>query len=235
MVSPKANKQQQKQAWMLGMFDSTAEKVARPDTEEFDFTASVAELPRASTAKPMKSIFGSDNDFDGLFPKRRLVGVHDAGPAMLARPQSDSKSLQRELEEAEQKIIDDERRDQKIQEASRAAKAIGDEILRKQREEREARERAQAALKKQRKDDKEARNREYAARIEELTQMPKRTSEQQVELTRLKTILAFGDDDDDDSSGGGRRRTKRIKKRGRRSYKIKKSRKNGRNRRSGRK
>jgi hypothetical protein len=237
MVSPKANKQQQKQAWMLGMFDSTAEKVARPDTEEFDFTASVAELPRASTAKPMKSIFGSDNDFDGLFPKRRLVGVHDAGPAMLARPQSDSKSLQRELEEAEQKIIDDERRDQKIQEASRAAKAIGDEILRKKREETKAREQAQSALKQQKRDAKEARNREYATRIAELEQMPKRTSEQQLELTRLKTRLAFGDDDDDDddSSGGGRRRTKRIKKRGRRSYKIKKSRKNMRYRRSGRK
>jgi hypothetical protein len=235
MVSPKAKKQQQKQAWMLGMFDSAAEKVARPDTEEFDFNASVAELPRASTAKPMKSIFGSDNDFSGLFPKRKLVAVHDAGPAMLARPQSDAGLLQRELEEAEQRIIEEDQKNAKIEKASRAAKAIGDEILRKQREEREARERAQAALKKQRKDDKEARNREYAARIEELTQMPKRTSEQQVELTRLKTILAFGDDDDDDSSGGGRRRTKRIKKRGRRSYKIKKSRKNGRNRRSGRK
>jgi hypothetical protein len=156
---------------------------------------------------------------------------------MLARPQSDSKSLQRELEEAEQKIIDDERRDQKIQEASRAAKAIGDEILRKKREETKAREQAQSALKQQKRDAKEARNREYATRIAELEQMPKRTSEQQLELTRLKTRLAFGDDDDDDddSSGGGRRRTKRIKKRGRRSYKIKKSRKNMRYRRSGRK
>ena len=239
MVSPKAKKQQQNQAWMLGMFDSTAEQVARPDTEEFDFTASVADLPRASTAKPMKSIFGSDNDFDGLFPKRRLVGVHDAGPAMFARPQSDSKSLQRELEEAEQKIIDDEKRDEKIQEASRALKAKGDEKLREQREEREARERAQAALKKQKKDAKEVRTREYAARIAELEKIQQRTSDQQAELARLKTRLAYGDDDDDDddddSSGGGRRRTKRIKKRGRRSYKIKKSRKNGRNRRSGRK
>ena len=42
MVSPKAKKQQQKQAWMLGMFDSAAEKVARPDTEEFDFNASAS-------------------------------------------------------------------------------------------------------------------------------------------------------------------------------------------------
>lgn len=237
MVSPKAKKQQQKQAWMLGMFDSAAEQVARPDTEEFDFNASVAELPRASTAKPMKSIFGSDNDFSGLFPKRKLVAVHDAGPAMLARPQSDAGLLQRELEKAEQKIIDDERRDQKIQEASRAAKAKGDEILRKKREETKAREQAQSALKQQKRDAKEARNREYATRIAELEQMPKRTSEQQLELTRLKTRLAFGDDDDDDddSSGGGRRRTKRIKKRGRRSYKIKKSRKNMRYRRSGRK
>ena len=239
MLSPKAKKQEQKQAWMLGMFDSTAEQVARPDTEVFDFNASVTDLPRASTAKPMKSIFGSDNDFDGLFPKRRLVGVHDAGPAMFARPQSDSKSLQRELEEAEQKIIDDEKRDEKIQEASRALKAKGDEKLREQREEREARERAQAALKKQKKDAKEVRTREYAARIAELEKIQQRTSDQQAELARLKTRLAYGDDDDDDddddSSGGGRRRTKRIKKRGRRSYKIKKSRKNGRNRRSGRK
>lgn len=237
MVSPKDKKQQQKQAWMLGMFDSAAEKVARPDTEEFDFNASVADLPRASTAKPMKSIFGSDNDFSGLFPKRKLVAVHDAGPAMLARPQSDSKSLQRELEEAEQRIIEEDQKNAKIEKASRAAKAIGDEILRKKREETKAREQAQSALKQQKRDAKEARNREYATRIAELEQMPKRTSEQQLELTRLKTRLAFGDDDDDDddSSGGGRRRTKRIKKRGRRSYKIKKSRKNMRYRRSGRK
>ena len=237
MLSPKAKKQEQRQAWMLGMFDSTAEQVARPDTEDFDFTASVADLPRASTAKPMKNIFGSDNDFSSLFAKPRLVGVHDAGPAMLARSKSDSKSLQRELEEAEQRIIDDEIKDQKIREASRALKAKGDEKLRKQREEREARERAQAALKKQRRDAKEAKTREDAARKAELEQIQQRTSDQQAELTRLKTRLAFGDDDDDDddSSGGGRRRTRRIKKRGRRSYKIKKSRKNGRNRRSGRK
>lgn len=237
MLSPKAKKQEQRQAWMRGMFDSTAEKVERPDTEDFDFTASVADLPRASTAKPMKNIFGSDNDFSSLFAKPRLVGVHDAGPAMLARSKSDSKSLQRELEEAEQKIIDDEKRDKKIQENSNAGKAKGDEILRKRREETKARERAQAALKKQKKDAKEARTREYAARIAELEQIKQRTSDQRAELIRLKTRLAFGDDDDDDddSSGGGRRRTRRIKKRGRRSYKIKKSRKNGRNRRSGRK
>lgn len=233
MVSPKAKKQQQKQAWMRGMFDSTAEQVARPDTEEFDFNASVAELPRASAAKPMKSIFGSDNDFSGLFPKRKLVAVHDAGPAMLARPQSDAGLLQRELEEAEQKIIDDEIKDKKIQEASRAAKEKGVGIIREQREKREAREQAQAALKQQKRDAKEARNREDAARKAELEQIPKRTSEQQMELNRLK--LSLEDDDDDDSSGGGRRRTKRIKKRGRRSYKIKKSRKNMRYRRSGRK
>jgi hypothetical protein len=235
MVSPKAKKQQQKQAWLRGMFDSTAEVVARPDTENFDFTASVSELPRTSAANPKKSLFGSDDDFGELFPKPRLVGVQDAGPAMFARPQTDRGLLQRELEEAEQRIIDDEIKDQKIREASRALKAKGDETLRKQREEREARERAQAALKKQRRDAKEARTREDATRKAELEQMPKRTSEQQAELTRLKTRLAYGDDDDDDSSGGGRRRTKRIKKRGRQSYKIKKSRKNGRNRRSERK
>jgi len=236
-LSPKAKKQQQKQAWLRGMFDSTAEVVARPDTENFDFTASVAELPRASTAKPVKNLFGSDDDFGGLFPKPRLVGVHDAGPAMFARPETDRGLLQHELEEAEQRIIDEDRKNEEIQKASRALRAKGDEKLRKQREEREARERAQAALKQQRRNAKEARTREDTARKAELEQMPKRTSAQQAELTRLKTRLAYGDDDDDDddSSGGGRRRTKRIKKRGRRSYKIKKSRKNGRNRRSGRK
>lgn len=236
-LSPKAKKQQQKQAWLRGMFDSTAEVVARPDTEDFDFTASVAELPRASTAKPVKNLFGSDDDFGGLFPKPRLVGVHDAGPAMFARPETDRGLLQHELEEAEQRIIDEDRKNEEIKKASRIAKAKGDEILHKQREEREAREQAQAALKQQRRNAKEARTREDTARKAELEQMPKRTSEQQAELTRLKTRLAYGDDDDDDddSSGGGRRRTKRIKKRGRRSYKIKKSRKNRRNRRSGRK
>ena len=237
MVSPKAKKQQQKQAWLRGMFDSTAEVVARPDTENFDFTASVSELPRTSAANPKKSLFGSDDDFGGLFPKPRLVGVQDAGPAMFARPQTDRGLLQHELEEAEQRIIDDEIKDQKIREASRALKAKGDEKLHKQREEREAREQAQAALKQQRRNAKEARTREDTARKAELEQIQKRTLDQQAELTRLKTRLAYGDDDDDDddSSGGGRRRTKRIKKRGRRSYKIKKSRKNGRNRRSGRK
>jgi len=156
---------------------------------------------------------------------------------MFARPETDRGLLQHELEEAEQRIIDDEIKDQKIREASRALKAKGDEKLHKQREEREAREQAQAALKQQRRNAKEARTREDTARKAELEQIQKRTLDQQAELTRLKTRLAYGDDDDDDddSSGGGRRRTKRIKKRGRRSYKIKKSRKNGRNRRSGRK
>ena len=235
-LSPKAKKQQQKQAWLQGMFDSTAEVVARPDTEDFDFTASVAELPRASTAKPVKNLFGSDDDFGGLFPKPRLVGVHDAGPAMFARPQTDRGLLQHELEEAEQRIIDDEIKDQKIREASRALKAKGDEKLHKQREEREAREQAQAALKQQRRNAKEARTREDTARMAELEQIRQRTPQQQAEFIRLKSRLAFGDDDDDnDSSGGGRRRTRRNKKRGHRSHKIKKSRKNRRNRRRGRK
>jgi hypothetical protein len=238
MVSPKAKKQQQKQAWMRGMFDSTAEQVARPDTEEFDFNASVAELPRASTAKPMKSIFGSDNDFSGLFPKRKLVAVHDAGPAMLARPQSDAGLLQRELEEAEQRIIEEDQKNAKIEKANRIAKARGEEQIRLKREERLEKEQAQAALKQQKKDAKQARVREDTARMAELEQIRQRTPQQQAEFIRLKSRLAFGDDDDDDdddSSGGGRRRTKRIKKRGRRSYKIKKSRKNMRYRRSGRK
>jgi hypothetical protein len=237
MVSPKAKKQQQKQAWLRGMFDSTAEVVARPDTEDFDFTASVAELPRASTAKPVKNLFGSDDDFGGLFPKPRLVGVQDAGPAMFARPQTDRGLLQHELEEAEQRIIDEDRKNEEIKKASRALKAKGDEKLHKQREERLEKEQAQAALKQQRRNAKEARTREDTARMAELEQIRQRTPQQQAEFIRLKSRLAFGDDDDDDgdSSGGGRRRTRRNKKRGHRSHKIKKSRKNRRNRRSGRK
>ncbi len=235
-LSPKAKKQQQKQAWLRGMFDSTAEVVARPDTEDFDFTASVAELPRASTAKPEKNLFGSDDDFGGLFPKPRLVGARDAGPAMFARPETDRGLLQHELEEAEQRIIDEDRKNEEIQKASRIAKARGEEQLRLKREERLEKEQAQAALKQQKKDAKQARVREDTARMAELEQIRQRTPQQQAEFIRLKSRLAFGDDDDDDdSSGGGRRRTRRNKKRGHRSHKIKKSRKNGRNRRSGRK
>jgi hypothetical protein len=251
VLSTEAKKKEQKQAWIRGMFDSTAQQVERPDTIDFDFTKSVQNSPQASTANAKPSMFGSDNDFSSLFstPKQHEGDAMYAGPAMFARPQSDAGLLQSELENAEQrrryiqeeeeKIMADDARDRKIlesrkiQQASSALKAKNDEKLRKQREEREAREQAQSALKQQRRDDKEARNKEYAARIEELTQMPIRTQQQQMELNSLK--LSYDDDDDDDSSGGGRRRTRRIKKRGRRSYKIKKSRKNGRNRRSGRK
>ena len=225
-MSPKAKKKEQRSAWLQGLFDSTAEKVARPDTDEFDFTASVSQLPRPSTAKPMKNIFESDrgDDLRGLF----------AGPAMIARPNRDSNSLQRELEAAEQKIIDEDIRNQKIKEAGRRLKARGEEQLRAKREERIAKENAKAELKRQKKETIEARIRADTARIAELEKI-KRTPNQQAEFVRIKGRLAFGDDDDDVSSGGGRHRTRRIKKRGHRSHKIKKSRKNRRNRRSGRK
>ena len=225
-MSPKAKKKEQRSAWLQGLFDSTAEKVARPDTDEFDFTASVSQLPRPSTAKPMKNIFGSDrgDDLRGLF----------AGPAMIDRPNRDSNSLQRELAAAEQKIIDEDIRNQKIKEAGRRLKARGEEQLRAKREERIAKENAKAELKRQKKETIEARIRADTARIAELEKI-KRTPNQQAEFVRIKGRLAFGDDDDDVSSGGGRHRTRRIKKRGHRSHKIKKSRKNRRNRRSGRK
>ena len=232
-MSPKAKKKEQRSAWLQGLFDSTAEKVARPDTDEFDFTASVSQLPRPSTAKPMKNIFESDrgDDLRGLF----------AGPAMIARPNRDSNSLQRELEAAEQKIIDEDIRKQKIKEAGRRLKSRGEEQLRDGRLklepwllERIAKENAKAELKRQKKETIEARIRADTARIAELEKI-KRTPNQQAEFVRIKGRLAFGDDDDDVSSGGGRHRTRRIKKRGHRSHKIKKSRKNRRNRRSGRK
>ena len=174
----------------------------------------------------MKNIFESDrgDDLRGLF----------AGPAMIARPNRDSNSLQRELEAAEQKIIDEDIRNQKIKEAGRRLKARGEEQLRAKREERIAKENAKAELKRQKKETIEARIRADTARIAELEKI-KRTPNQQAEFVRIKGRLAFGDDDDDVSSGGGRHRTRRIKKRGHRSHKIKKSRKNRRNRRSGRK
>jgi hypothetical protein len=235
VLSPQAKKQEQNRAWVLGMFDSTAEQVARPDTEEFDFTKSVQNSPLAYTPNAKPSMFGSE-DFSSLFstPKQHVV-IDDQGPAMFSNR---DELLRKEFEEAEQRIIDDEIRDKRIQAASNALKAKGDEILRKRREEKEAREQAQAALKQQRRDDKEAKNRENAARIEKLEkiQIQKRTPQQQMELNSLK--LSYDDDDDDDLSGGGRRRTRRIRKRGRRCYKIKKSRKNKRNirsKRSGRK
>jgi hypothetical protein len=239
-LSTEAKKKEQKRAWALGLFDSTAEQVARPDTEDFDITKSVQNSPQASTANAKPSMFGSDNDFSSLFstPKQHEGHAMYAGPAMFARPQSDEGLLKTELEEAEQRIIDEEKRDLKIQQASRALKAKGAILLGQKEEQRKEKKRTEAVLKQQRRDDKEARNRQYAARIEELTQMPTRTPEQQMELNRLKLSYDDDDDDDDDSSGGGRRRTKRIKKRGRRSYKIKKSRKNKRNirsKRSGRK
>jgi hypothetical protein len=225
-MSPKAKKKEQRSAWLQGIFDSTAEKVARPDTDEFDFTASVSQLPRPSTTKPMKNIFESDkgDDLRGLF----------AGPAMAVRSNRDSKSLQRELAAAEQKIVDEDIKNRKIEEAGRRLKARGEEQLRAKREERIAKETAKAALKRQKKETIEARIRADTARIAELEKI-KRTPNQQAEFIRIKGRLAFGDDDDDDSSGGGKHRTRRIKKRGHRSHKIKKSRKNRRNGRSGRK